>query len=96
MALRQHSDTHRFFEIAYLLHYALLGGDIAYKFVGIIGLLMSFMSITGMILWSGWRRLISGFKIKWNAHPKRVNFDNKILDKTLKKRAFQSQDILQN
>ncbi|MDF5708632.1 MAG: PepSY-associated TM helix domain-containing protein [Nostoc sp. S4] len=33
------------------------------------------MSITGIILWPGWRKLISGFKIKWNAHPKRVNFD---------------------
>ncbi|MEH2463576.1 PepSY-associated TM helix domain-containing protein [Nostoc sp.] len=65
----------KFFEIVYPLHYALLGGDIGYKFVGIIGLLMSFMSITGIILWPGWRRLISGFKIKWNAHPKRVNFD---------------------
>ncbi|MEI1377933.1 PepSY-associated TM helix domain-containing protein [Nostoc sp. UHCC 0926] len=65
----------KFFEIAYLLHYTLLGGDIGYNFVGIIGLLMFFMSITGIILWPGWRRLISGFKIKWNAHPKRVNFD---------------------
>ncbi|MEH2082239.1 MAG: PepSY-associated TM helix domain-containing protein [Nostoc sp.] len=63
------------FEILYPLHYALLGGDLGYKFVGIIGLLMSFMSITGIILWPGWRRLISGIKIKWNAHPKRVNFD---------------------
>ncbi|MHC5730563.1 MAG: PepSY-associated TM helix domain-containing protein, partial [Nostoc sp.] len=59
----------------YPLHYTLLGGDIGYKFVGIIGLLMSFMSIRGIILWPGWRRLISGFKIKWDAHPKRVNFD---------------------
>ncbi|MEH1845268.1 MAG: PepSY-associated TM helix domain-containing protein [Nostoc sp.] len=69
------SFVNKFFEIAYPLHYTLLGGDIGYKFVGIIGLLMSFMSITGIILWPGWRRLISGFKIKWNAHPKRVNFD---------------------
>ncbi|MEH2048027.1 PepSY-associated TM helix domain-containing protein [Nostoc sp.] len=67
--------VNKFFEIVYPLHYALLGGDIGYKFVGIIGLLMSFMSITGIILWPGWRRLISGFKIKWNAHPKRLNFD---------------------
>ena len=29
----------------------------------------------GIFLWSGWRKLISGFKIKWQAHPKRVNFD---------------------
>ncbi|MEH2117502.1 PepSY-associated TM helix domain-containing protein [Nostoc sp.] len=65
----------KFFDIVYPLHYALLGGDLGYKFVGIIGLLMSFMSITGIILWPGWRKLISGFKIKWNAHIKRVNFD---------------------
>jgi uncharacterized iron-regulated membrane protein len=26
-------------------------------------------------LWPGWRKLIGGFKIKWQAHPKRVNFD---------------------
>ncbi|MEH2182610.1 PepSY-associated TM helix domain-containing protein [Nostoc sp.] len=69
------SFVQKFFEIVYPLHYSLLAGDIGYKFVGIIGLLMSFMSITGIILWPGWRKLISGFKIKWNAHPKQVNFD---------------------
>ncbi|MUG94899.1 PepSY domain-containing protein [Scytonema sp. UIC 10036] len=71
----QPSFVNKFFEIVYPLHYTLLSGDMGYKFVGIIGLLMSFMSITGIILWPGWRKLISGFKIKWNAHPKRVNFD---------------------
>lgn len=65
----------KFYEIVYPLHYELLGGNIGNKFVGIIGLLMSFMGITGIILWPGWRKLISGFKIKWNAHVKRVNFD---------------------
>ncbi|MEH2288672.1 PepSY-associated TM helix domain-containing protein [Nostoc sp.] len=69
------SFVQKFFEIVYPLHYSLLAGDWGYKFLGIIGLLMSFMSITGIILWPGWRKLISGFKIKWNAHPKRVNFD---------------------
>jgi uncharacterized iron-regulated membrane protein len=63
------------FDVIYPLHYALLGGDIGTKFVGIIGLLFTILSITGIILWPGWRKLISGFKIKWNAHPKRVNFD---------------------
>ncbi|NMF64796.1 PepSY-associated TM helix domain-containing protein [Brasilonema octagenarum] len=71
----QPSFIQKSFEILYPLHYALLGGDIGYKFVGIIGLLMSFMSISGIILWPGWRKLISGFKIKWNAHPKRLYFD---------------------
>lgn len=45
------------------------------EFVGIVGLLFTILSITGIILWPGWRKLIAGFKIKWNAHPKRVNFD---------------------
>ncbi|MEH2119403.1 PepSY-associated TM helix domain-containing protein [Nostoc sp.] len=69
------SFVQKFFEIVYPLHYSLLAGDWGYKFLGIIGLLISFMSITGIILWPGWRKLISGFKIKWNAHLKRVNFD---------------------
>jgi uncharacterized iron-regulated membrane protein len=64
-----------FFKIVYELHYALLAGDIGYAIVGIIGLLVSLLSITGIILWPGWRKLIAGFKIKWNASPKRVNFD---------------------
>ncbi|MHC5831015.1 MAG: PepSY domain-containing protein, partial [Nostoc sp.] len=40
-----------------------------------VGLLFTILSITGIILWPGWRKLIAGFKMKWNAHPKRVNFD---------------------
>jgi len=64
-----------FFKIVYELHYALLAEDIGYTIVGIIGLLVSLLSITGIILWPGWRKLIAGFKIKWNARPKRVNFD---------------------
>ncbi|MEH2337439.1 PepSY-associated TM helix domain-containing protein [Nostoc sp.] len=64
-----------FLDIIYPLHYTLLSGDIGTKFVGIVGLLFTILSITGIILWPGWRKLIAGFKIKWNAHPKRVNFD---------------------
>lgn len=36
---------------------------------------MMLLSISGTLLWSGWRKLITGFKIKWDAHPKRVNYD---------------------
>lgn len=44
--------------------------------MGVAALLLFILSLTGIILWPGWRKLISGFKIKWkNAHPKRVNFD---------------------
>jgi uncharacterized iron-regulated membrane protein len=61
--------------IVFRLHYALLAGDIGIKIVGIVALLLLVLSLTGIFLWSGWRKLISGFKIKWQAHPKRVNYD---------------------
>lgn len=61
--------------IIFQLHYTLLAGDIGTKIVGIVAFLLLVLSITGIFLWSGWRKLISGFKIKWNAHPKRVSFD---------------------
>jgi uncharacterized iron-regulated membrane protein len=64
-----------FFARVYALHYALLAGDIGTIIVGISALLLFILSITGIVLWPGWRKLISGFKIKWDAHPKRLNFD---------------------
>ena len=57
------------------LHYQLLAGEIGTIIVGIVAFMLLILSITGIVLWPGWRKLISGFKIKWKAHPKRVNFD---------------------
>jgi len=57
------------------LHYQLLAGDIGTKIVGIAALFLCVLSITGIMLWSGWRKFFLGFKIKWNTHPKRVNYD---------------------
>ncbi|BAY48991.1 peptidase [Scytonema sp. HK-05] len=70
---RQQTTSLRF--IAIDLHYSLLAGRTGEIIVGIAGLLLFVLSITGLILWPGWRRLISGFRIKLNAHRKRVNFD---------------------
>jgi uncharacterized iron-regulated membrane protein len=64
-----------FFGRVYELHYALLAGSIGFVIVGIAGLLMCILTITGLILWSGWRNLISGLKIKLNASTKRKNYD---------------------
>jgi len=64
-----------FIGIIFKLHYALLADDIGITIVGIAALLLLILSITGIFLWPGWRKLISGFKIKWQAHPKRVNYD---------------------
>jgi uncharacterized iron-regulated membrane protein len=42
------------------------------------------LSLTGLVLWPGWRKLITGFKIKWNASPKRLNFDlHKVIGVTM-------------
>lgn len=57
------------------IHYFLLAGETGIMVAGITALLLFILSLTGIILWPGWRKLIAGFKIKWNAHPKRVNFD---------------------
>jgi uncharacterized iron-regulated membrane protein len=62
-------------QTALRLHYQLLAGSTGTIVVGIVGLLLFLLSITGIVLWPGWRKLITGLTIKWNAHPKRVHFD---------------------
>ncbi|MGV0026866.1 PepSY-associated TM helix domain-containing protein [Phormidesmis priestleyi] len=57
------------------LHYRLFAEDIGIAVVGIAGFLLLLLSLSGLVLWPGWRKLIAGFKINWNAHPKRLNFD---------------------
>ena len=64
-----------FFDKVYSLHYQLFAGDIGIVIVGIAALLLFFLTVTGLILWSGWRNLIAGFKIKWNGRTKRKNYD---------------------
>jgi uncharacterized iron-regulated membrane protein len=57
------------------VHISLLGGEKGAYIAGIVGLLTTILCVTGIILWPGWRRLATGFKIKWNAKTKRLNFD---------------------
>lgn len=57
------------------LHYTLLAGDIGTVVMGITGLLGFILAMTGIALWPGWRKLSTGFKIKWHGHIKRRNFD---------------------
>jgi uncharacterized iron-regulated membrane protein len=64
-----------FFGRVYELHYSLLAGPIGFIVVGIAALFMCILAITGLILWSGWRNLLAGFKIKSNASIKRKNYD---------------------
>lgn len=57
------------------LHMNLFAGDLGAKVVGISGLLLLLLSITGMILWPGWKRLAPGIKIRWTAPSRLVNYD---------------------
>lgn len=57
------------------LHYQLLADEMGTQIVGIAALFLLVLSLTDIALWPGWRNLINGFKIKWNGHPKRLNFD---------------------
>ncbi|PHJ53439.1 peptidase [Nostoc linckia z18] len=73
MGERQRDKT--LFGIVLELHYSLMAGETGVIIVGITAFLMCILTITGLILWPGWRKLIAGFKIKLDAHPKRANFD---------------------
>ncbi len=64
-----------FFGFVFNLHYKLLAGGAGEVIAGIAALLLLILCLTGLILWPGWRKLIQGFKIKSQAHTKRVNFD---------------------
>jgi uncharacterized iron-regulated membrane protein len=57
------------------LHYQLIAGDLGTTIVGIAALILLILSTTGIILWSGWRKLWLGFKINWKASPQRFNYD---------------------
>lgn len=57
------------------LHYKLLAGDVGVLIMGIVSLITLILSVTGIVLWPGWRKLTAGFKIKWDGHIKRVNFN---------------------
>ena len=57
------------------LHISVMAGETGTIIVGIAAFLMCILTITGFILWPGWRKLIAGFKIKLDAHPQRANFD---------------------
>jgi uncharacterized iron-regulated membrane protein len=59
----------------YDIHISLMGGEWGAYVAGIVGLLATILCITGIILWPGWRKLAAGFKIKWDAKIKRLNFD---------------------
>jgi uncharacterized iron-regulated membrane protein len=69
----QESESYTSF--LYDIHINLLGGEWGVYVAGLVGLLATILCVSGIILWPGWRKLTTGFKIKWNANIKRLNFD---------------------
>ena len=57
------------------IHMTLLAGKVGEIVVGICGLLLLILCITGLTLWSGWKRLIPAFKIRWKAPLKLLAYD---------------------
>lgn len=69
-------ERYTYYRFLLNLHYRLfIPGDTGVYITGIAALLLLIISATGIYLWSGWRRLIAGFKIKLNASVKRANYD---------------------
>ena len=59
----------------YNIHITLLAGEVGDFVVGICGILLLLLGLTGLILWTGWRRLATGFRIRWKSPTRLVNYD---------------------
>ena len=57
------------------IHMTLLAGKVGEIVVGICGLLLLILCLTGLTLWTGWRRLMPAFKIRWKSPRHILSFD---------------------
>jgi uncharacterized iron-regulated membrane protein len=57
------------------LHVNLFSGDLGGQIVGIAGMALLLLGITGIVLWTGWRKLKIGFQIRWQARWQILNYD---------------------
>jgi uncharacterized iron-regulated membrane protein len=71
------ATRYTFYRFILNLHYRLFlpGEWLGRVITGVVALLLLVIAVTGTMLWPGWRKLSTGFKIKWNGHIKRRNFD---------------------
>ncbi len=59
----------------YDIHITLLAGEFGGIVVGICGILLLLLTVTGLILWPGWRQFAQGFKVRWKSPAQLVNYD---------------------
>jgi uncharacterized iron-regulated membrane protein len=74
LGMRQGERT-PFMSLLYNLHHDLSAGNFGLWLVGFSGLILMLQSITGLMLWTGWRKLASGFRIRWGAPTRLLSFD---------------------
>jgi uncharacterized iron-regulated membrane protein len=61
--------------LMYAVHHNLLAGITGQILVGVAGLGLLAMTISGIMLWTGWRKLATGFKIRWHSPSALLNYD---------------------
>lgn len=59
----------------YTLHHDLFVGKVGQIIVGITGGALLFMAISGILLWTGWRKFTRGFNVRWRAHLPLIGYD---------------------
>jgi uncharacterized iron-regulated membrane protein len=59
----------------YDIHITFLAGEVGGIVVGICGVLLLLLVVTGLILWPGWRQFAQGFKIRWKSPVQLINYD---------------------
>lgn len=57
------------------IHTELLGGNIGKIILSLSGICLFILSITGLYLWKGWKKMNVGFKVRWLSKPKIINYD---------------------
>ena len=57
------------------IHMTLLAGKVGEIVVGICGLFLLILCLTGVTLWSGWKKLIPAFKIRWRSPNPILSYD---------------------
>jgi uncharacterized iron-regulated membrane protein len=57
------------------LHHDLFIGKVGQILVGVTGGLLLLIVFSGVLLWTGWRRLSSGFRIRWKSSLGLMSYD---------------------
>lgn len=67
---------HTLISFIYNIHiYLLMGEKVGYQFVGVCGLFLLVLVVSGLLVWPGWRNLSIGFWMRWKAPAPLLTYD---------------------